>query len=116
MVVLVSYPHNYVLDGIIPYKQLIQGLISHDNSFSYASDFNSQVTCQIIFCPIDISRLVMVRCVLGEHYDEPPGGFDGVAVGIRSAVVKHTASVASHYRSRVNHRVRSGNNYAVVID
>ena len=72
-----SQPSNYVLDGIIPYESLIQGVIPHDKSFPHASDFNSQVTCQITFCPIDISRVVMVRCVLGEHYDEPPGGFDG---------------------------------------
>jgi len=58
----------------------------------------------------------MVRCVLGEHYDETPGGFDGVAVGIGSAVVKHTASVASHCRSRVSRRVKSGNDYAVIVD
>jgi len=58
----------------------------------------------------------MVRCVLGEHYDEPPGGFDGVAVGIRSAVVEHTAGVASDCRSRVSHRVKSGNDYAVIVD
>ena len=107
---------NYVLDGIIPYKPLIQGLIPPDKSFSCASDFNTHVTCQIISCPIDISRLVMVRCVLGEHYDGPPGGFDGVAVGIRSAVVKHTASVENDCRSRVNQRLKSGNDYAVIVD
>jgi len=58
----------------------------------------------------------MVRCVLGEHYDEPPAGFDGVAVGIRSAVVKHAASVASQSRARVSQRVTSRNNYAVIVD
>jgi hypothetical protein len=87
-----------------------------DKSFSRASDFQLQGTCKIISCPIDTSRLVMVRCVLGEHYDEPPRGFDGVAVGIRPAVVKHTAGVASHCRSRVSHRAKSGNNYAVIVD
>ena len=76
---------NYVLDGIIPYKpHLIQALIPHDNSFSCVSDFNSHGTRKAISRPIDISRLVMVRCILGERYNEPLGRFDGVVGGTRS--------------------------------